>query len=108
MPSRRGRPSGHHRSPGLRQDRARFEFQARSLAGLVLVPPAELRREFAVAIKAARKAGLPESTLWSEAGKSYVAKWLGDQFDVSGQVIEKRLEKDGLWMPPPAPGNNAR
>jgi Zn-dependent peptidase ImmA (M78 family) len=77
-----------------------FEFQAHSFAGLVLVPGAELRREFDSAILTARDAGLSELTLSSDAGKSYVAKWLAGQFDVSEQVIEKRMEKDGLWSAP--------
>lgn len=85
------------------EDYAWFEFQAHSFAGLVLVPPAELRTQFATAMRAARQAGLPESTLSSEAGKAYIAKWLADQFDVSEQVIERRMEKDGLWVPPAPP-----
>lgn len=86
-------------------DYAWFEFQANAFAGLVLVPRGELRQQFDAGIGAAEKAGLSESTLWSEAGKSYVALWLADQFDVSAQVIEKRMEKDGLWPPPAHPGS---
>ena len=74
-----------------------------SFAGLVLVPAAELRREFAAAVKTARRAGLRDATLWSEAGKEHVARWLAAKFEVSEQVIERRLEKDGLWPGPPAP-----
>src|SRR5436309_12958416 len=51
------------------EDYAWFEFQAHGFAGLVLVPSAELRTQFATAMRAARQAGLPESTLSSEAGK---------------------------------------
>jgi len=76
---------------------------ANSFAGLVLVPAAELRREFAAAVKTARRAGLRDATLWSEAGKEHVARWLAAKFEVSEQVIERRLEKDGLWPGPPAP-----
>jgi hypothetical protein len=47
-----------------------------------------LEREFAGAVQAARRAGLSASTLWSEAGKEHVARW---------------LEKDGLWPAPPVP-----
>lgn len=85
------------------EDYAWFEFQAHSFAGLVLVPSPELRTQFDAAMRAARQAGLSESTLSSEAGKSHIARWLADQFDVSEQVIEKRMEKDGLWVPPAPP-----
>jgi len=85
-------------------DYAWFEFQANSFAGLVLVPPAELRHRFQRALKAARRAGLTDATLWSEAGKAHISRWLATQFEVSDQVIERRLEKDGLWPAPPVPG----
>jgi Zn-dependent peptidase ImmA (M78 family) len=85
------------------EDYAWFEFQANSFAGLVLVPAAELRREFAGAVQTARRAGLSDATLWSEAGKEHIARWLATQFEVSEQVIERRLEKDGLWPAPPTP-----
>ena len=71
--------------------------------GGVLVPSAELRTQFHIAMRTAQQAGLPKSTLASEAGKSYIARWLTDQFDVSEQEIERRMEKDGLWVPPPVP-----
>lgn len=89
------------------EDYAWFEFQANSFAGLVLVPAPELRTQFDAAMRAAREAGLSESTLSSEAGQSYIAKWLADQFEVSEQVIEKRMEKDGLWVPPAPPTPSA-
>jgi hypothetical protein len=38
---------------------------------------------------------MTDHTLWSEAGKTRVCEWLADQFDVSPQVIEKRMDKDG-------------
>lgn len=85
-------------------DYAWFEFQANSFAGLALVPTVELGERFAAGVKAARIAGLSDKTLWSEAGKSYLATWLADQFDVSEQVIEKRMDKDLLWALPDAPG----
>ena len=86
------------------EDYAWFEFQANSFAGLVLVPPAELQQQFQRALKAARAAGLTDATLWSEAGQGYLARWLATQFEVSEQVIERRLEKDDLWPTPPVPG----
>jgi len=80
-----------------------FEFQANSFAGLVLVPGEELRKQFQAATRAARQAGLSEATLSSEAGKAHIARWLAGQFEVSEQVIEKRMEKDGLWVAPTPP-----
>lgn len=80
-----------------------FEFQANSFAGLVLVPPAELRSHLDAGVAAARAAGLSDATLWSEAGKAYIAASLADRFDVSTDVIERRLDKDGLWALPDVP-----
>ena len=84
-------------------DYAWFEFQANSFAGLVLVPAPELAHRYRGAVRAAQEAGLSDETLKSEAGKSHVARWLADQFEVSELVIEKRMEKDGLWSPPSPP-----
>lgn len=89
-------------------DYAWFEFQANSFAGLVLVPTAELADQFRRAVRAAQEAGLSEETLGSDAGKSHLARWLADQFEVSDLVIEKRMEKDGLWSPPTPPPTGAR
>jgi Zn-dependent peptidase ImmA (M78 family) len=85
------------------EDYSWFEFQANAFAGLVLVPSPELRERFDVGVTAARREGMSDATLWSDAGKGYVAQWLGEQFDVSKEVIEKRLDKDGLWLLPPRP-----
>ena len=79
------------------------EFQANTFAGLVLVPTTELADQYRAAVRAAQEAGLSDETLRSEAGKSHVARWLADQFEVSELVIEKRMEKDGLWSPPTPP-----
>jgi Zn-dependent peptidase ImmA (M78 family) len=84
-------------------DYAWFEFQANSLAGLVLAPTAELADQYRAAVRAAQEAGLSDETLKSEAGKAHIARWLADQFEVSELVIEKRMEKDGLWSPPSPP-----
>lgn len=81
-------------------DYAWFEFQANSFAGLVLVPTAELADQYRAAVRAAEEAGLSQETLSSDAGKSHLARWLADQFEVSELVVEKRMEKDGLWSPP--------
>jgi Zn-dependent peptidase ImmA (M78 family) len=89
-------------------DYAWFEFQANSFAGLVLVPAAELADQYRVAVRAAQEAGLSEETLSSDAGKSHLARWLADQFEVSELAMEKRMEKDGLWSPPAPPPTSGR
>jgi Zn-dependent peptidase ImmA (M78 family) len=83
------------------EDYAWFEYQANSLAGLILVPRRELESQFTKAVARARKVGLSDETIDSEAGRTYIANALAREFDVSTQVIEKRMEKDGFWSPPP-------
>jgi hypothetical protein len=64
------------------------------------VPEQELRQAFNKAVAAARKVGLSTETIDSEAGPSYAADALGGKSDVSTQVIERRMEKDGFWSQP--------
>ena len=90
------------------EDYAWFEYQANALAGLILVPEDELKRLFTNAVAQARKAGLSAETIDSEAGRTYIAEALADDFDVSTQVIERRMEKDGFWTPPPGADKTVR
>jgi hypothetical protein len=46
---------------------------------------------------------MSDETVESEAGKAYLADWLAATFDVSREVIEKRLDKDGLVRLPGRP-----
>ncbi len=78
------------------QDRGWLEWQAYAFAGLVLVPPDPLRDAYRKAVRAARKVGLSIQKV-GEVARPYIAGWLARRFDVSSQVIEKRLEKDRLW-----------
>lgn len=80
-----------------------FEFQANAMAGLILVPTEQLAAEHRNAMAMARRAGISESTLDSEAGRATIARSLAATFQVSEQVIEKRMEKDGLSTSSPAP-----
>ncbi len=84
-------------------DYAWLEWQANAFAGLVLVPSIELSQRFKAGVAVAKEAGMSDATLWSDAGKTYLADWLADQFDVSRDVIEKRLDKDHLWPLPNLP-----
>ncbi len=85
-----------------------FEYQAHALAGLILVPEDELRKEFMTAVKGARKAGVSAETIDSEIGRAYLAEALAGRFDVSTQVIERRMEKDGFWTPPQGADNSVK
>lgn len=73
-----------------------LEWQAHAFAGLILVPPAPLKKKFAVAIQQADEARLSIRRA-GDVAKLYISSWLAKEFDVSSQVIEKRLEKDKLW-----------
>ncbi len=80
-----------------------FEWQANSLAGLILVPRNQLQRHFDEAVGAARDEGLNDKILFSEVGKPYVLDYLSNIFGVSNEVVEIRLHKDGLWNFPEPP-----
>jgi len=77
------------------QDRRWLEWQAYAFAGLILVPADPLRTEYQRAVRL---------TTAGEVARSYVADWLAKRFEVSAQVIEKRLEKDELWPKIERPG----
>lgn len=78
------------------QDYEWLEWQAYAFAGLILVPPVPLKKKFAEAVHQANAAGLSIRKV-GDVAKLYIASWLAKEFDVSSQVIEKRLEKDKLW-----------
>ena len=88
------------------EDRRWLEWQAYAFAGLVLVPAEQLQIEYQ---KAVRMAGRVRLSLQKagEVARSYVADWLARRFDVSPQVIEKRLDKDELWPQSRPPGEEA-
>jgi len=85
------------------QDRRWLEWQAYAFAGLILVPADPLRTEYQRAVRAAGRVGVSLTTA-GEVARSYVADWLAKRFEVSAQVIEKRLEKDELWPKIERPG----
>ena len=77
-------------------DRGWLEYQAYAFAGLILVPTESLLAEYQKALRVAGRVGLSlQST--GEVARTYIANWLARRFDVSSQVIEKRLNKDDLW-----------
>lgn len=70
-----------------------FEYQAYWFAGLVLVPREKLEVQTEEAVGMAIEHGIEtiDKLAWE-----YIASYLSDVFEVSEEVIEKRLEKDGI------------
>lgn len=73
-----------------------IEFHANFFAGLVLVPPPELREQFAQCIDLTKQHGLDVSDEATGA-KDIIESHIARNFDVSRDVIHRRVETDGLW-----------
>jgi Zn-dependent peptidase ImmA (M78 family) len=73
-----------------------LEWQAYAFAGLVLVPKEPLVESFGRLAAHLDSVGLSLQTA-SDAAKFMIAKALAEEFSVSTQVIEKRVQKEGLW-----------
>ena len=71
------------------------EFHANYFAGLVLVPPENLHSVLAECVAKAEKAGLDVHDEVSGA-MDYVESYIGRTFEVSAEVIHRRLEAEGL------------
>lgn len=78
------------------EDHGWLEFQANAFAGLVLVPPEHLAKQFDHAVKEAARSNVSLADA-SEAGREIVARSLARPFEVSPEVMERRIEKDGVW-----------
>jgi Zn-dependent peptidase ImmA (M78 family) len=76
-----------------------FEAQANNFAGLVLVPRDRLEKAFRDISVTLRNAGIPESRIDHHPTRQYVISQLADQFKVSEQTMEVRLERDGFLVP---------
>ena len=74
------------------------EWQAYAFAGLILVPRIQLKQTLNEAVKLAKAAGFSFNNN-VEVAKGYISTTLGRAFGVSARVIEKCLDKDGLWPP---------
>lgn len=79
-----------------RDEYGRLEFQANAFAGLILVPSADLKREFQSVIALACKAGVSTINL-SDDAKCMPAGKIARSFEVSTDVIIRRLEYEKLW-----------
>lgn len=74
-----------------------LEWQAYAFAGLILVPSLPLKQSLDQARRLAIRRGLSSSKIENDVARFVIAAWLAKRFDVSSQVIEKRLDKDQLW-----------
>ncbi len=72
-----------------------LEYQAYSFGGLVLVPSVELRGLASEAVARVRDEGIRLRENWDFAWTT-IAAHLAKQFEVSTQVIEKRLQRDEI------------
>jgi hypothetical protein len=73
-----------------------IEQQGYAFAGLILVPSAPLRALFDESLADAARAGIVLNELGDRARKM-IQEHIGTFFGVSGEVIGRRLAKDGLW-----------
>lgn len=73
-----------------------IEFHANFFAGLVLVPSPELREQFVECIELTKQHGLDASDEATGA-KDVIESNIARHFEVSRDVIHRRIEADGLW-----------
>ena len=74
-----------------------LEYHAYEFAGRFLVPPDALRRELDAAVLLAEQNGVPRPQLQGDAHLRYLANPISRRFEVSSDVIERRLTKEKLW-----------
>ena len=77
-------------------DYGQLEWQAYVFAGLVLVPTHHLTRECHLVVEEVKSRGI-RLNADSDFMRRTIAKKVAARFAVSGQVIEKRLDKEG-WL----------
>ncbi|MCC6124775.1 MAG: ImmA/IrrE family metallo-endopeptidase [Pirellulales bacterium] len=73
-----------------------LETQANSFAGLILAPQAELSRSFDKAIRLAESQGL-SLRMESDTTREAIAFYISKEFEVSAEVIRRRLDRDRIW-----------
>jgi predicted Zn-dependent protease with MMP-like domain len=84
-----------------------IEQHAYEFAGCLLVPREKLIEKLNDAVALARSSGFDAWDSSGDSTRQFVAHGIAKHFEVSDQVIEKRLIRENLW--PPAPkgeGNN--
>ena len=90
---------GFNRCPKTRDQYSWLEQHAYEFAGRLLVPPERLNAEFAGAVEKAKKAGFASWDSSGDAAREYIANSICRVFGVSGQVIERRIDREKLWPP---------
>jgi Zn-dependent peptidase ImmA (M78 family) len=76
--------------------RRRLELQANDFAGLVLVPRHALVSSLAEVRAKAAAVGL-DAELDTREAQAFAEEYLTNVFDVSGDVIHRRIEAEGMW-----------
>jgi len=76
-----------------------IEQHAYEFAGRLLVPRDKLVEKLDAAIALATKAGFDAWDITGDSTIQYVARGIARYFEVSDQVIEKRLIRENLWPP---------
>lgn len=78
-------------------DYSRLEYQANLFAGLVLVPPESLATYFNSACQLARHNGLDVLKPTEQIQDSITGALARNPFEVSADVVSRRIRSDGLW-----------
>jgi len=76
-----------------------IEQHAYEFAGRLLVPREKLMEKLNDAVSKAKTKGFDAWDSSGESAREYVAHGIARYFEVSEQVIEKRLTKENLWPP---------
>jgi Fe-S-cluster formation regulator IscX/YfhJ len=77
-----------------------MELHANEFSGRLLVPPDRLKQEFLRAVKKAKQAGFKDWDKSGDAARGYIASSICRIFGVSSDVIEKRIIRERLRLPP--------
>ncbi len=76
-----------------------IEQHAYEFAGRLLVPREKLTEKLQEAVSVAEKAGFRGWDSTGDSTREFIAHAIAKHFEVSEQVIEKRILKEGLWPP---------
>ncbi|GBE05984.1 hypothetical protein BMS3Abin10_01625 [bacterium BMS3Abin10] len=79
-----------------------IEQHAYEFAGRLLVPREKLIEKLNDTVLIAENAGFDSWDTSGESTREYIAHAIAPGFEVSAQVIEKRLIRENLWPPPTA------
>lgn len=74
-----------------------IEHHAYEFAGRFMVPPAALEKGLRNIIEIAERNGVPKSALTDDQHLAYLSNGIAKAFDLSSEVIERRLKKECLW-----------